>query len=366
MQLFALPTSLLALVFPILLPTIVLADVEFTEPAAGSAVNAAQTIQVKWKESDIAPPITNLGAYTLTLMTGGNEDNNMLPLPVFVSEGNFQAGYEASGTIPTGIAQDVKNGFFFRILTSDYNGTMVINYSDRFSIPNLTGITPPRYLNAATALDGSMKGPNNVGDAAPSSASSSSISTPTSTGIGKAHSRVVTMTETNPAPTATGSPNTPKSSPKSSGISTGALAGIAIAGAAIGILGIGLALWVCLRGRRRRETAAMKLASEDGNDSDDNLRREMSFAPSSQLQTPPAELDPYATIVEAGDGMRPPEMDSMNVRAELEGDSEHSHYWQDEPLTPVPDTPVECLTLDNHGRAVLGMPGTPVQPRYNV
>ncbi len=80
----------------------------------------------------------------------------------------------------------------------------------------------------------------------------------------------------------------------------------------------------------------------------------------------PVELDPYAKIVEAGDGMRPPEMDSMNVRAELEGDSLHAHPWADEPLTPIPDTPLECLTLDDSQMATLTMLGKPVQPRDNV
>jgi len=161
----------------------------------------------------------------------------------------------------------------------------------------------------------------------------------------------------------TNAPNNGSTQQNNSGISTGALVGIAIAGAAIGIIGIGLALWVCLRRRKGSKVGDIKLGSDDGNQSDDHLRREMSMV------TPPhapVELDPYAKIVEAGDGMRPPEMDSMNVRAELEGDSLHAHPWADEPLTPIPDTPLECLTLDDSQMATLTMLGKPVQPRDNV
>lgn len=76
MRLLALPDTLVALLSLILLPT-ALADVQFTIPAAGAVVDAG-TISVSWQESNIAPPITNLGAYSLLLMTGGNNDEDMV------------------------------------------------------------------------------------------------------------------------------------------------------------------------------------------------------------------------------------------------------------------------------------------------
>lgn len=121
----------------------------------------------------------------------------------------------------------------------------------------------------------------------------------------------------------------------------------------MGIIGIGIALFACLRWRKRKEVVELK-TDTDFNTSSDMLRREMSLATPPQ---PPVELDPYATIVEAGDGMPPSEMDSMNVRAELEGDY-IPHFGP--PLTPIPMTPIENLTLDS--QATL----TATEPRYQI
>ena len=52
--------------------SLALADVEFTEPAAGTNITAGQ-IDVQWKESGINPLISELTQYTLSLMVGGND-----------------------------------------------------------------------------------------------------------------------------------------------------------------------------------------------------------------------------------------------------------------------------------------------------
>ena len=79
MRLLALPDALLTLVSTLLLPGLVRGDVLFTAPAAGANV-AVGTIGVQWKDSGIAPPLTSMAAYSLILMTGGNEDSNMVRL----------------------------------------------------------------------------------------------------------------------------------------------------------------------------------------------------------------------------------------------------------------------------------------------
>jgi hypothetical protein len=61
--------------------SLTLADVEFTEPAAGANLTAGQ-IDVQWKESGINPLITELTQYTLSLMVGGNDLHDMVSLPV--------------------------------------------------------------------------------------------------------------------------------------------------------------------------------------------------------------------------------------------------------------------------------------------
>lgn len=183
------------------------------------------------------------------------------------------------------------------------------------------------------------------------------------------------MVTTTSPPTTSSIPSNGDSS--GGGISSGALVGIAIAGVVVGLLGLGLTLWVCLRKRKRKDKGAA--SGDDTSDlSAEVYRKEM------VVSTPPVELDPWSRIVEADHGNPPAEMDSMNIRAELEGDStpicglgrSNSH------LTEIPPTPISPMTL---GTGTMGngtwdsmryglpdpvitpeTPGTPVTPRDNV
>lgn len=104
-----------------LISRLVLADVEFISPAAGTSV-AQGTIEVQWQESGVSPSIDDLTGYTLSLMTGGNDDtnNDMLPLTQFVSGGKFTVGNETQGTIPAGIAEGFTNGLYISPVPSTY------------------------------------------------------------------------------------------------------------------------------------------------------------------------------------------------------------------------------------------------------
>jgi hypothetical protein len=55
------------------------ADVRFTEPSAGANLTAGQ-IDVRWEDSGISPPISELTQYTLSLMVGGNDNADMVCL----------------------------------------------------------------------------------------------------------------------------------------------------------------------------------------------------------------------------------------------------------------------------------------------
>lgn len=65
---FALLTALSALA------ALVVADVEFTTPAAGAILTAGSTISIKWDDSGDAPKISALTSYQLFLCAGGNDD----------------------------------------------------------------------------------------------------------------------------------------------------------------------------------------------------------------------------------------------------------------------------------------------------
>lgn len=60
--------------------TLALADVEFTEPSAGANLSAG-LITVRWEDSGIKPPISELTQYTLSLMVGGNDLDDMVCTP---------------------------------------------------------------------------------------------------------------------------------------------------------------------------------------------------------------------------------------------------------------------------------------------
>lgn len=246
----------------------------------------------------------------------------------------------------------------------------MINYSDRFTITGLTGTTDEEYRDAVTALKGSTKGPPSVGDAGATSSVSTTTPVSTTTAL-QSPTSMMTVTRSSPA-TSTPS-NGSGSSQDTGGLSSGVLAGIAIAGVVVGLLGLGFGLWMCLRRKRKKDNGIVKLKDENSDLSAEVFRKEMTAT------TPPVELDPYSRIVEADQGIPPVEMDSTNVRVELEGDSMHMADVgrPDTPLTEVPPTPISPMTLGTGTWDSMRFPlrdptitpetpGTPVTPRDNV
>ena len=258
------------------------------------------------------------------------------------------------------------------IKSSATDGGVVVNYSDRFTITGLTGTTEEQYRDAVTALKGSMNGPPSVGDAAETSSVSTTIPM-TSTTAQQSPTSMVTVTRSNAA---TSTPSGGTGLKINTGkLSTGVLAGIAIAGVVVGLSGLGFGLWMCLRRKRRRDSGLVKLKENNSDLSGEVFRKEMT------VSTPPVELDPYSRIVEADHGTPPVEMDSANVRVELEGDSMHmaDAGRPDSILTEAPQTPISPMTLgtgtgtwDSFRFPIRDptitpeTPGTPVTPKDNV
>lgn len=61
-----------------LIANLVLADVQFTAPAAGATLYSSQNILVVWKESGGGPPLDSLKTYQLVLCAGGNDESTLV------------------------------------------------------------------------------------------------------------------------------------------------------------------------------------------------------------------------------------------------------------------------------------------------
>lgn len=57
------------------------ADVKFTVPAAGAPIPAGGTFAVEWKDSGVAPSISDLASYQLFLCAGGNDASSFVRFP---------------------------------------------------------------------------------------------------------------------------------------------------------------------------------------------------------------------------------------------------------------------------------------------
>ncbi|KAK3679513.1 Cell wall synthesis protein kre9 precursor [Recurvomyces mirabilis] len=281
----------------------------------------AGTIDVQWQESGLQPLIKDLSGYTLSLMTGGDDGGNMLPLTQFVSQGNFDTGYKAGGTIPAGIAEAVDNGFFFRIVSTAEAGGTVINYSSRFNITGLQGATPLQYRQAAASLIGATTGPHRVvnvaGLTSDTTNTTSQSSNMNSNGTDSPASVSATIIASTSSTTSLSSPSAtlPSSAaPRVNGFSTGVIAGIAV-GCSLAGIGITVATAVAIVFRRRR-----RQHNSDANTNSAFLDGKAELcADGPEPRSPSAsELGTEQEVVEADDGLTPPELDPMSVRAELE------------------------------------------------
>lgn len=195
---------------------------------------------------------------------------------------------------------------FFRMTSTSSSGGNVINFSDRFTITGLTGITDPTYRNAAAALNGDTRGPPREGNVPAITSSSSASTRPTNSRSSTGSQQTVTVTTGGGShPTVRFSLTNPN---HNSGPDTGVIVGAVVACIAFLFAIIGIGIWIFIR-RKRRCVGAAHLDDKD----------ELGKQPSVSV-TALSELSAEGRVVEMGNGVPPPEMDSNSVRAELEGD----------------------------------------------
>jgi len=93
------------------LASCVLADVQFTAPAAAASLQAGSTISMTWQDSGVAPSLADLTNYVINLCAGGNTAGSFLcTLSTLVAGGVFSTDNSATATIPAGVGANAVNG----------------------------------------------------------------------------------------------------------------------------------------------------------------------------------------------------------------------------------------------------------------
>ena len=188
-----------------------------------------------------------------------------------------------------------------------------------------------RIRQAAQALDGDTDGPPAEGNDASSTASntisesSSIVSTTASSSTGSPTTgdifttTQITSTGASAAPTATSS-ESPHDDNTSSGLSTGATAGIAVAVTIVVIAVCAAVAWSLYTRRREKQNEVHEIAPGTvfHHKPMSELSAEELVSPKT-FWTHTSELSSESMVHEAGSGERPPELDHMAFRAELEG-----------------------------------------------
>lgn len=204
----------------------------------------------------------------------------------------------------------------------------MINYSSRFTITGLTGSTPLQYRQAAESFSNTTTGPNTVDDIANSTATVSSTASSSHVTISSSTTSIgstpVTIAATTRKAEATSTAiSAPSSSPiASSNLSTTAQVGIAVACTVAGLaLMASIIAIVLVRRRKRTQTnAPHNLFLDDKAELSAEQMTQHSPIAVSELSSDHAWREAGGhEVVEAGSGERPPELDHMTVRAELEG-----------------------------------------------
>ncbi|KAK0363952.1 Cell wall synthesis protein kre9 precursor [Friedmanniomyces endolithicus] len=138
-----------------------LADVLVTSPAAGAQLPFGN-IQVTWKDSGVAPALSALTTYTIQLVVGGQEASSQRPLVTCANNALFSAGSTATCVVGQGAAASTANGFFLQFTSVASEGGTVINYSSRFTVTGMNGVTDAAEVAGVTALNGATTGPTTV------------------------------------------------------------------------------------------------------------------------------------------------------------------------------------------------------------
>jgi len=100
--------------------------------------------------------MSNLVTGTVVLVVGGIATDDTQVLTTIGNPNVSIADGQVTGNIPANVAQSIQNGFYLMMTSNTTDGNSVINYSNRFTLIEMSGTTDGQVLNGATTQAGSV------------------------------------------------------------------------------------------------------------------------------------------------------------------------------------------------------------------
>jgi len=290
--------------------------IKFVTPGPG-ATYPAGPFTVTWADAGGDVSLADLATYNLYLIVGGNSPGNFQVLMTLNTQPNAPIqDLSLAATIPSNIGQSIQNGFYLQMVSNTTTGNQTINYSNRFTLIELTGTTDSQYVQGAASSVGDSNVPPAQFNNFPLPSTTSPQQPSTSASIG-------------PIATETGVDGDGDGGASRFSISGGALVGLTVGTicAVILFLLLGVLGFFWWRGRRLRQRQAEQNKSLDGSAEAGAWPDKVELSARLSSQSPPAtrgiapiaELSHEHAVAEAMSPVPAVEADS-EVRYELEGD----------------------------------------------
>lgn len=286
--------------------------ITFTSPAAGSTWPAGP-ITVRWGDAGGTPDMTDLMSGTLVLVVGGNSADDSQVLQTIGTANTSIADGQLEGNIAANLAQSIQNGFYLMMTSNTTEGNTVINYSERFTLIDMSGTTNNQVLQGANQAAGSV---SNV-----PAAQYNVIERPSQASTTPTESATLTNTASTVTATSTSS-STATSSPSLDGELSGTtLAGV-IVGAALACVGaVSIVIWALFFYKRiKRKNENKKTQDEIRKSVFGKWDKAELPARRSEDGVPMAELSPAQDRCEAPAWEKAVEAPGSEPVFELEGD----------------------------------------------
>ncbi|KKK13859.1 hypothetical protein ARAM_001536 [Aspergillus rambellii] len=129
--------------FFLTLTSTVLADIEFTVPNSTTTLKGGDVVTAMWKDSGKAPRISELVQYDLFLCAGGDDPAIYEDVALLMQDVALARGNSVSFAIDPKFSGNDTNAYFLKMVASGPDA-FVVNFSERFTLTDMTGSFPPR------------------------------------------------------------------------------------------------------------------------------------------------------------------------------------------------------------------------------